>query len=232
MGARCGCYSQVINMSYKIYTGFVSSIDSTKYADKGAQEFFDLWYANTRKYYSDAEIVLLGPDVPDITNKCNIKVLESYDNLGHVGDYIHNRKHGRWCGWTAAVVFGMMHAYVKNVDFIYKEQDCLAFGNYVQRMYNDCEGFDIVYGSCRIMGAAQSLFLVKRNAIPDVISSLAHDEDKIVLPEIKFARLPVKQTRLSFGYDRDRPWNPNDSEFYIQQISGQDFTQLEENKLI
>jgi hypothetical protein len=219
-------------MSYKIYTGFVDPIDPVKYADKSAQEFFDLWYANTRKYYEDAEVVILGPDSPDIANKHNIKVLETYDNLGHVGDYIHNRKHGRWCGWTSAVVFGMMHAYVKNVDFIYKEQDCLAFGNYIQRMYNDCEGFDIAYGSCRVMGVAQSLFLVKRNAIPDIISSLAYDEDKVVLPEIKFARLPVKQTRLSFGYDRDRPWNPTDSEFYIQQISTQDFTQLEAHNLV
>jgi hypothetical protein len=83
-----------------------------------------------------------------------------------------------------------------------------------------------------LMGAAQSLFLVKRNAIPDIIRSLALDDDKIVLPETKFARLPVKQTRLSFGYDRDRPWNPNDSEFYIQQISESDYEQLVANNLV
>lgn len=220
-------------MNYNIYTGFVKNTDVSKYAEKNSQEFFNIWYSNTRKYINEnIDIIILGPEKPNLENTINVRVLEEYENLGHIGDYIDNKKTGKWCGWTAAIVFGMIHAYVKNVDFIYKEQDCLAFGNYIEQMYNDCEGCDIVYGSCRIMNAAQSLFLVKRNAIPDIIASLANDDDKNVLPEYKFLRLPVKQKRLSFGYDRDRPWNPHDKVFYIQQLSKLDFEQLIQHNLI
>lgn len=220
-------------MNYMVYTGFVNNIVIDKYANKNAQDFFDIWYKNTRKYINEnISIIILGPDSPNIDNTENIKILETYDNLGHVGEYINNSRVGRWCGWTAAIVFGMIHAYVKNVDFVYKEQDCLAFGDYIERMYKDCEGHDIVYGSYTIMDVAQSLFLVKRDAIPDVIASLAKDDDKNVLPEHKFLKLPVKQKRLSFGYDRDRPFNENDSCFYIQQLSTHDLEKLINKGLI
>lgn len=220
-------------MNYKIYTGFVENVDPNKYANKNAQDFFNIWYNNTRKYVSEnISIEILGPHLPDISNTINTKIIAEYENLGHVGDYIHGIRHGRWCGWTSAIVLGLIHAYVSNVDFIYKEQDCLAFGNYIEKMYSDCDDADIVYGSCKLMNAAQSLFLVKRNAIPDIISSLAHDDDKTVLPEYKFIRLPVRQKRLSFGYDRDRPLNMNDDVFYMQQISESELNELKEYKLI
>jgi hypothetical protein len=82
------------------------------------------------------------------------------------------------------------------------------------------------------MGVAQSLFLAKRDSIPDIIASLSKDEDKDVLPEFKFSRLPIKHTRLSFGYDRDRPFNIRDSVFYVQQITKDELEFLHINNLI
>lgn len=220
-------------MSYILYTGYVSNILQHKYADLNAKEFFDVWYENTRRYVeNNIPIIILGPNCPEISDLKNVKILDTYDNLGHVSDYQENRRHGRWCGWTSAIVYGMIHAYIHNVDFVYKEQDCLAFGNYIRQMYNECDDCGIIYGKCEIMNAAQSLFLVKRDAIPDIISSLAKDDDKDVLPEYKFLRLPIKQKRLSFGYDRDRPFNPDDEIFYIQQVSKEDMSILKNKNLI
>lgn len=217
----------------KIYTGFVSANNKKKYANLAAQEFFDLWYLNTRKYAgNDIEIRIFGPDVPDISKCENTRIIAQYENLGHVGDYINNKRFGRWCGWTAGVIYGMMDAYVNNVDFIYKEQDCLAFGDWINQIKIDNTFMDITYGECKIMGIAQSLFYVKRNAIPDIIASLAQDDDSKVLPEHKFLRLPVKKNKLSFGYDRDRPFNPDDKSFYIQQVTENDLAILKEKGLI
>jgi hypothetical protein len=221
------------NMKYQIYSGFCENIDPKKYANHNADDWFDIWVKNTVKY-TQSIINIFGPDIPkNIKSDSNrIAIIGQYPNLGHVGDYIHGNRTGRWCGWTAGVIYGMIHAYVHGVDFLYKEQDCLAFGNYVSKMYDDCVNADIVYGSCKLMNAAQSLFLVKRHAIPDIIASLANDDDKDVLPENKFMRLPVKQKRLSFGYDRDRPFNVNDTIFYIQQLTQADMDILNNNNLL
>ena len=219
---------------YAIYTGYVSNVDPKKYAGFDAETFFKIWYKNTRTYVSsEIQIKILGPEQPpDIELLENVKQIATYPNLGHIGDYIHKNKEGLWCGWTAGIVLGMIDAYVNEIDFVYKEQDCLAFGDYISSMYGNDEDFDIVYGECKLMGVAQSLFLVKRNAIPKIIASLAQEPDVVILPEDKFLKLPVKQKRLSFGYDRDRPFNPKDPVFYIQQLSKDDYSILERENLV
>ena len=81
------------------------------------------------------------------------------------------------------------------------------------------------------MGPAQSLFLVRRNSIPNIIADLARDDDKDVLPEYKFARLP-NHAKLSFGYDRDRPFNTKDLHWYIQQVTESELEQLRKEGLV
>ena len=198
--------------NYQIYSGFVKDVDPSKYGGLNADRWLNIWYSNTLKYSKNTQLNLFGPDVPYDDRFLWLRQLVDYPNLGHIGDYIHGHRHGKWCGWTAGVVFGMMHAYLHNTDFLYKEQDCLWFGeNIVDQIYRDLGDKDIVFGSCKLMGPAQSLFLVRRNAIPNIIADLAKDDDKDVLPEYKFARLP-NQAKLSFGYDRDRPFNMDDKQ--------------------
>ena len=217
-------------MKYIIYTGYVKDVTPSNYAGRNAQDFFNIWYSNTRKY-TNAPIHIFGPHIPVLDNTENIKSIAEYQNLGHVGQYINGTKQGIWCGWTAGVVYGMVDAYIRNVDFIYKEQDCLAFGNYIDKMYSEIEDGGIIMGNYSLLPCAQSLFLVKRNYIPEVIKFLANDEDRHVLPEDKFNKIP-NQKRLSFGYDRDRPFYVEDEIFYIQQISMADMDTLVNTKLI
>lgn len=212
--------------NYNIYSGFCRSVDPVKYGDLNADSWFNIWFNNTIKL-SNCMVYIIGPEKPntDLDDK-TVRILGEYDNLGHVGDYIHGYRKGLWCGWTAGIVFGMMHAYVNNVDFLYKEQDCLWFGdNIINQIYSDLGSADIVFGSSKLMNVGQSLFLVKRDAIPSIIANLAQNPDHIILPETKFLNLP-NHSRLSFGYDRDRPFNVRDNNFYIQQISGAELNQL------
>lgn len=220
-------------MNYIIYSGYCNNINPNKYGGLDAQSFFDIWYSNTIKYTSsDVKIRLFGPSSPNIDNKPQVKVLSEYDNIGHVEDLIYKRKHGNFCGWTCGIILGMLDAYIRGVDFIFKEQDCLAFGPFVDNMYNTISDNDIIYGTCKIMGIAQSLFLVKRDAIPVVISHLFSQSDLKVLPEYKFGSLPIKKCLLPFGYDRDRPFNINDKVFYVQQLNIVELNDLKSNNLI
>lgn len=218
--------------NYQIYSGFVKDVDPNKYGGLNADRWLNIWYSNTQKYSKNTQCNLLGPDIPYDDRFVWIRQIIDHPNLGHIGDYIHGHRQGKWCGWTAGVIFGMMHAYLHSVDFIYKEQDCLWFGEgIVDQLYRDLGDKNIVFGSCQLMGPAQSLFLVRRNAIPDIIADLARDDDKDVLPEYKFARLP-NHARLSFGYDRDRPFNTKDKNWYIQQVTKEELDLLRREGLV
>lgn len=214
---------------FNIYSGFVRNLQqevkSEKYSDLDSDSFFEVWYKNTRKYY-DEPIYIVGCDTPNLENKKDIYSLGEYENLGHVGDYLNGSKVGRYCGWTAGVLIGLVHAYVNNVDFVYKEQDCLAFGKYVEKMIDEMgKDSGIIFGKNMVMCCAQSLFYVKRNYIPTLIENLSEKDDKDVLPEYKFLNLPDKSF-FSFGYDRDRPINVNDEVFYLQQITKNDIDNI------
>lgn len=211
--------------SFSIYSGFYrKEADKEKYSNLDSDSFFEIWYGNTRKYYSEP-IYIVGCDVPILDNKLNIFSLSEYPNLGHVGDYLNGNKTGRYCGWTAGVLIGLLHAYCNNKDFVYKEQDCLAFGSYVEQMRSEIGDNGIIFGKNRIMGVAQALFYVKRDFIPQIISYLSIQDDKDVLPEYKFGNIKEKAI-FSFGYDRDRPINVNDAVFYLQQITELDLEQI------
>ena len=212
--------------NFIIYTGYVKNISPEKYANKSSQDFFNIWYKNTRDY-TDNPIHIFGPDSPNIEKTTNTKILAEYENLGHVEDW--NRKKGRWAGWVSGVLYGMIDAYVRRVDFICKEQDCLAFGDYINQMYLDLGNSGIILGNYSNMACAQSLFLVKRDHIPEVIKVICQDNSH--LPEDTFSKIG-NQKRLTFGYDRDRPFNAKDKRFYIQQVSVHDLDILIGENLI
>jgi len=214
-----------MHKKFNIYTGYVKFESGDKTAEISSNDFFDIWYENTIKYNKNYEytINVVGPHKPESSK--NFNILSQYDNLGHIGEYLNGSKKGRWCGWTTGIIYGMIDAYAKNADFVYKEQDCLAFGDYINVMYEQIGEKGVIFGKNLLMGVAQSLFLVKREMIPDFIGHLSLGDDKDTLPEFKFKKYN-NHTIFSFGYDRDRPFK-NDEVFYIQQIKKIDMEKLE-----
>jgi hypothetical protein len=114
-----------------------------------AEDFLrDIWMRNTVRYAEPERIIITNAASPSI-------------KLGHRVHWLNlmsnpepNRRHrirlmqqnadcpaipgGRFLkfgGWSLGFIHGALYAYSCGRDYIYKEQDCLAFGNWVERMY-------------------------------------------------------------------------------------------------
>ena len=198
------------------------------------REFFDIWKANTEKYTEDYYIVSTNRRLP-VKNQifCD-------HNLGHVGDLM-NANRGGFGGWSASVCALAMVAYNCGKDLIYKESDCLWFGNVPEQLYKDGENKSLLFGhqmnSAPWMTCAQSTFLLRNDFIIDfLISYLSMPSDKDFLTEDKFVKLeqmyPDRCGRFSFGVDRMRPI-PWDSDcFYVQQWNREELDEAKRLGLI
>jgi len=170
-------------------------------------DFAREWYNNIRKYarpFPDhvCVISIAGNTLPFIGHSLSEVTLNG--NVGHVGDLI-NGKDRSICGWSASVSALAMIAYCNETDFVYQENDCLAFGDYIGRLYQDMGEGDMAFGhkqeSEPYMECSQSLFVVRHGFIPTFVSELLsmgderrtdsdgkHDN----LPERKFVRIEEK----------------------------------------
>ncbi len=165
------------------------------------------------------------------------------NNLGHVGDLLNNSKPHEMCGWSAAVLALAMVAYCNETDMLYKEQDCLAFGPWVEQMYKDIGTKGMVFGRKMVnapyMPCAQSLFLIRHHFIPEFVRryiELGPERTADNLPEHKFAKLeelwPQHYARLSFGYDRERPINFDDPVWYAQKLTAPELEEIKRRNLL
>jgi hypothetical protein len=158
-------------------------------------------------------------------------------NLGHIGDLLEGRKPHKFCGWSMGVMTLALLAYQNETDFIYKEQDCLAFGPWVERLYSECGDKKVCFGKNGLMTCAQSLFLVKHDFIPEFVRSyLGTGPDAATMPETKFSNMAkVNQpnwTQFGFGVDRDRPIPWDDEVFYAQHLTRNELGELSKRGLI
>ena len=218
----------------------------------GRDEFSNLWLKNSEEWGNPvpSRIIIIGVDEKWFPNtRGNLEAVCLNGNLGHVGKLL-NGKDREFCGWSAAMLSLAMMAYADESDFIYKEEDCLAFGPWIRRMYVDIGKADLVFGkkmeSEPWMECAQSLFLVRHKFIPEFVSEyLRLGSDKHLdengnadcLPERKFVKIEEKfgekrVKRLSFGCDRERPIPYDDAVFYAQKLTDDELEELRKRKLI
>lgn len=159
-------------------------------------------------------------------------------DIGHAYDLICGRKPYAWCGWSVSIMSLAMIAYFNETDFIWKEQDCLAFGDWTKQIYDEVGDKDVMFGSWR-PGAANSLFWVRHSFIPEFVRLYLGTGDERLdcnLGEKKFERLeaehPSRFGRYTFGYDRDRPFCMKQPVFYAQKFSPQELVDLRAAGLI
>jgi hypothetical protein len=149
-------------------------------------------------------------------------------NLGHIHQLIGKAKpykDHQFCGWSGAILAGALLAYANETDAVFLEQDCLAFGPWIERLYSELGDAQMIFGKSKHMPCAQSLFLIKHNFIPDFVKYYMAGSDRAFIPETKFKMLidqgknvdVVRQ--FSFGCDRDRPIPMNDDVFYVQKLT-------------
>jgi hypothetical protein len=223
-------------MKYLLGSGYYQGNSSQQ-----SEEFAKVWARNLRDFTTPhperVVIISVGASYYPIsalaTLPCPSDLISLDGNLGHVHHLIHKLKPHYLGGWSASVIALAMIAYNAELDFIYREQDVLAFGPYVERMYSEIGDAKMIFGSIREMPCAQSLFLIKHDFIPDFIRDymmLGNDRDIQSLPEHKFKKLeessPLLYRRFGFGYDRDRPFNTDDTVWYAQQLSAEEMRGL------
>lgn len=222
-------------MNYLIGTG----------AYKVGWDWGHIWYSRVQPY-------IQGDSILCFSDRESRFILHDHDapwvrldqNLGHVGDLLSGAKKNDFCGWSATVLGLAMTAYASGQDLIYVEQDCLAFGPWVEQMYSDMGSGDMVFGramkSSPWMPCAQSLFLIRHSFLPHFVAQYLYmgpDGSLDNLPETKFVKLeaqnsPGRIRRLSFGYDRERPINFDDKVWYAQKFSREELDELRRRKMI
>lgn len=208
--------------TYHVVTGY--------HASTGKDALFKTWLDNTLRYSHPKRITVVadsGSVVPfnhEILLNINLS-----GNLGHFMELVEGKKPYALNGWSGAMLVGAMIAYCDESDMVWKEEDCLAFGPWAEKMYDELGGAKAIWGSCSFMPCEQSLFLVMHDQIPEFVQhyldgppqnrSGEFGEDKFKRMEENF---PEKYRRFSFGCGRDRPIPWDDEIFYFQQAKRED----------
>lgn len=195
--------------------------------------FYQLWLENTVKYAEPLAIyVLAGGDgkLPkDAFGEkldCVVIWTDILGDLGHCGQVLSGEKPYYFCGASATILTLAMLAYLNESDFIFKEQDVLAFGDYVATMYRELGDRGCIFGSQRGQLCANSLFLVRHAAIPEFVRlylGTPRENAPNQMGEIKYARLERERPdffcRYSFGVDRERPFDVKAAVWYAQKFT-------------
>lgn len=206
--------------------------------------FFRLWMDNTLKYSQPFVTYVLATGdgrVPDL-ERYKPEVLIWTDilgDLGHCGQLLSGEKPYHFAGGPICVLTLAMLAYMNECDFIFKEQDLLAFGDYVETMYQELGNKGCIFGSQRGQSCANSLFLVRHSFIPEFVRlylGTARENTADQMAEKKFARLerehPKSFCRYSFGVDRERPFNMKAAVWYAQKFTPEELMAVREAGLI
>lgn len=199
----------------------------------------NLWVPQIRKATdADIRIIAVGgsghdgiPGLIDIV----ANLMHVHNLLGKAEPKVDNAL----CGWSATLVTLAMLAYMDRKDLIFVEADALCFGPWVEQLYADCEGKQMVFGRSRTMPCAQSLILIKHAFIPTFVANYIDDADERKLehlPEKRFMglmrRFPEQIGQFSFGCDRERPLPIGDPVFYAQKFTRQELLTLRSSGLI
>lgn len=213
-------------MKYLIGTGYHCRPGQTWH------EFFPVWYHNTLKFAAPERVIVLASGGSRIEGAPG-QWIEMAGDLGHTHDLSNGRKPYHWCGWSISFVSLALLAYFNECDFIFKEQDVLAFGPWVERMYSEIGNKGMVFGRAVIAPAVQSLVLCKHDFIPEFVRlymGTGSEREKRNEGELKFERLerahPDLFGRYSFGVDRDRPLPYDADVWYAQHLNGDEIAEI------
>jgi hypothetical protein len=196
------------------------------------EDFYQLWWENTMKYAKPERVLVLAGGGHSAPNAPGQWIPLSGD-LGHVHDLESGRKPYHWTGWSMTIMSLLLLAYYDECDAIWKEQDVLAFGPWVETMYEEIGDKGLIYGQAKCMPAVQSIFLCKHWFIPRFVRMfLGTGSEQYVENEgeRKFQSLgetyPQVFTRYSFGVDRDRPLPFDSKVWYAQHLNAEELNEL------
>ncbi len=214
---------------YIIGTGFYSSLKDFE----AKYEFFKVWSLNYPAIERPKRIIVVDNSAVGLPID-HPNIIKIFNNLGRNEDTIPGGgSHLR--GWSMSWIIPALIAYSEGCDFVYKEQDCLAFGDWLPAIKKG----RMAVGHNSIMPCEQSLFWIERDFIPIYLAPyLGHrlpdsymmTEDKMVDVgalfgnDFQFHDLPFGRER-PLTFHTDRPW-------YAQRFTQQEMEELRKLKLI
>jgi len=216
----------LLNRKHIIVSGYWADEGRTDKAD-----FFDLWWENTQKV-SPALTVIVNAGAKCLPKEKKGLWIDCTENLGHVHHLITGEKKQKLCGWTVSTLVGALAAYNCNTDMIYKEQDCLCFGPWVDAIYKEAEEkkANMMCGKCDLVVIEQSLVWVRYESLLDYVKLILNmpEADKDLLPEFKYRRLIDSgiMSYLPFPGGRNRPLPTHERCWYAQQITAEEMKSL------
>lgn len=226
-------------MSYLIGSGY-------HFKNGKDPDFPALWIANINRHADPkpSRIIVIstgGRGLPFVRDDLQEIVLEG--DLGHFMDLVEGRKPHKFNGWTGPVLAAALLAYCDESDFVYLEEDCLAFGPWVKQLYSEIGNAGVLFGhkhqSEPWQPCSQSLFLVRHSYIPEFAKLILQTDSQAKpgeLGEHKFERMqqqfPDQWKFMSFGVDRCRPIPFDAPVFYVQQLHPDEIQQLKERGLL
>lgn len=231
---------------YTIITGYWAGKNWRGQDGREKADFYKIWEDNTFKYSSPFDVFVIDPNSQEdlLPEKLDRVKWIRFANQGcclhvHDGDNLNKSYKQKFGGWSLSIMQGMLLAYSNDSDFIYKEQDCLAFNGWVESMYQTLEkkGARMLVG--RKQDAAgqaleQSLFIIKHDFILPFLNAYlslqANDAGEGFLrPEGKFEYLrrllfEKEMQFLDFGFGRTRPEVDFDFSlpYYVQQLTNEE----------
>jgi hypothetical protein len=204
----------------------------------GQDWFHKLWYRNLLKYAAPDRVFILSSGNFFVPNAQGEWILLA-GNLGSPDEVLHREKDFFCPACPAVWMAGAWLAYLNETDVIFLEQDCLAFGPWVEELYKQIGDAAVICGKNQMHGAATSLFLVKHHFIPRFVRHyLALAEENVLsrMAEAKMLRLcgqwPEQYVQHNFGCDKDRPLPFSDPVWYAQKFTSEELTALEVAGLI
>jgi len=210
-------------VSYIIGTGYYNSKDA-KFND--ALFYKNFWLINTFKYSNPDKIVVINSASDEVLTDNRVEWINLTKNPLHVKDMSNDKS--LFGGWSLSFINSAMYAYSCGCDFIYKEQDCLFFGDVINRIYKNCEGKKMVTGELidypnKDYTIELSLMFLKRDFIPIFLSELMaidKTDGNEMRPEKKFLIIRDKYPNdigiIDFGYGGNRPFKKEDV-FFVQK---------------
>ncbi len=217
-------------MKILIGTGFYAA--KHWHADK--LDFFRrFWLPNTLRV-SDNIVVVDNSDVGFNQWHHPGREIRVLHNLGHMCD--PKPKGSRLLGWSFSWILPALVAYCEQCDFVYKEQDCLAFNNRLPAIQKGRAAF----GNHPKLECEQSLFWIQHDFILDFVQvyMAIPEPEETCIAEKKFTlvekMLPGAVARFSIGPGRDRPlpdFRTKDP-WYAQKFEAWDLQRLLNDGLI
>lgn len=217
-----------------IGSGFYASFENHREASR----FFHLWQENTQLelHRSSAEIQSIvvvdnsALGLPDYFSNERVRI---HRNLGHAGDPFPKIAGTPLLGWSISWIIPALAAYSEGCDFIYKEQDCLAFGDWLPMVR--VGRFSI--GRNDNMPCEQSLFFIRHDAILEVVRLYLciTDHDAVMSTEEKFVRVMQAVSGAEFHSltgGRNRPLPDSSKPFYLQRITNDEMQALQRAALL